>query len=67
MIERAGQGGALPFQFTLEDAARYIGMSPRWLEASDVPRVRLGRSVRFLREDLETYVRARRTHGASAA
>jgi excisionase family DNA binding protein len=63
---RGAEQGPVPFQFKLEDAARYIGMSPRWLEASDMPRVRVGRAVRFLREDLETYMRARRTHGAAA-
>jgi predicted DNA-binding transcriptional regulator AlpA len=55
-----------PFQFDLAEAAAYIGMSRSWLEHSDVPRVRLGTRVKFLREDLEAYLRARRTHGAAA-
>lgn len=56
----------LPFQFDLAGASRYIGMSQSWLEHSDVPRVRLGRSVKFLREDLEAYMRSRRSHGVAA-
>lgn len=57
----------VPFQFNAEDAAQYIGMSRAWLFASDIPRVRLGRSVKWLREDLEAYLRARRSHGGQAA
>ena len=49
-----------------QDAAAFIGMSVRWLETSDIPRVRLGRRVHWLREDLEAYLRAHRTHGVSA-
>lgn len=52
--------------FTTDEAAAYIRMSPRWLEKSDVPRVRLGRCVRFLRADLDAYLAARRTHGSAA-
>lgn len=55
-----------PFQFSAEDAARYLGMSTSWLWASDIPRVRLGRSVKWLREDLEAYCRNHRTHGSAA-
>jgi hypothetical protein len=33
------------------------------LERSDVPQVRLGRRVLFLRADLDAYLRQRRTHG----
>lgn len=66
MSERVEQSEALPFRFDMEGAAAYIGMSVSWLEHSDVPRVRLGRKVHFLREDLEAYMRARRSHGVAA-
>lgn len=59
--------GAEQAAFSIKDAARYMGMSLSWLEHSDVPRVRLGRRVLFLREDLDRYLRARRTHGGQAA
>lgn len=57
----------LPAAFPLKEAAAYISMSPSWLEHSDVPRVRLGRCVRYLRADLDRYLEARRTHGGEAA
>ena len=56
-----------PFQFSVEDAAAYVGMSASWLWASDIPRVRLGRSVKWLREDLEAYLRSHRTHGTQGS
>lgn len=49
-----------------KDAAAYIDMSVSWLWHSDVPRIRLGRRVKFLRADLDAYLAARRTHGAAA-
>jgi hypothetical protein len=55
-----------PFRFDAEDAARYIGMSVSWLWASDIPRVKLGRRVHWLREDLESFLRTHRTHGSAA-
>jgi predicted DNA-binding transcriptional regulator AlpA len=55
-----------PFRFNVEDAARYIGMSESWLWASDIPRVKLGSRVHWLREDLEQYLRSHRTHGSAA-
>ena len=59
--------GIVPFQFDAHDAAEYIGMSVSWLWNSDIPRVRLGGRTKWLREDLEAYLRARRTHGGAAA
>jgi hypothetical protein len=56
-----------PFRFDAEGAARYIGQSKSWLWASDIPRVKLGRRTHWLREDLEAYLRAHRTHGGQAA
>ena len=41
-------------------AAHYIGMSASWLRQSDVPRVRLGAAVRYLRADLDAYLAQRR-------
>jgi hypothetical protein len=54
------------FQMDATEAAAYIGMSEAWLWASDIPRVKLGRRVKWLREDLESYLRAHRTHGNAA-
>jgi hypothetical protein len=56
-----------PFRFDAEEAAAFIGMSTGWLWASDIPRVKLGRRTHWLREDLESYLRAHRTHGGQAA
>ena len=47
-----------------KQTATYLGMSERWVWQSDLPRVRLGRRVKFLRVDVDAYVAARRTHGA---
>lgn len=55
------------FQMSAKDAAAYIGMSESWLWNSDIPRVRLGARTKWLREDLEAYLRAHRTHGGQAA
>ncbi len=46
--------------FTAPEAARYIGMSLSYVEHSDIPRVRLGRAVRYLRADLDSYLAQRR-------
>lgn len=45
---------------TTGEAAVYIGMSRSWLEHSDVPRVRLGKAVRYLVKDLDAYLLQRR-------
>lgn len=55
-----------PFALNAKEAAAYIQMSVSWLWQSDIPRVRLGSRVKWLREDLEAYLRSRRTHGAAA-
>ncbi|MFO0933091.1 MAG: helix-turn-helix domain-containing protein [Planctomycetota bacterium] len=63
--ERVGAGGPAPVATTplavdLEDAARLIGMSARWLrrEAAEgrVPYARLGRALRFRVADLRALV-----------
>lgn len=46
--------------FTVQEAANYIGMSQSYVEHSDIPRVRLGRAVRYLRSDLDAYLSQRR-------
>lgn len=51
-----------PIALDVKDAASYIGMSVSWLEHSDVPRVRLGRRVKYLVEDLDRYLKQHRTH-----
>lgn len=56
---------------TTEDAARYIAMSVAWLKLArntghkDAPPfVRVGRSVRYVRSDLDDWLRAHR-HAAA--
>lgn len=66
-MQMAEQGSeAKAGAMSAKDAASYIDMSVRWLWDSDVPRVRLGRRVKFLRADLDAYLTQRRTHGAAA-
>lgn len=48
--------------FDVDEAARFIRMSPDWLERSDVPRARLGRRIVFLKSELLAYVACRLTH-----
>lgn len=57
-----------PF-LTLDEAAAYLRMSPRWLEASDCPRIKLGRRVLWDRVELEKFARAHATlpHVVTAA
>ena len=50
----------VPAALTVKEAAQYIGMSVSWLHHSDVPRVRLGAAVRYLRADLDAYLAQRR-------
>jgi len=50
----------IPAALTAKEAAQYIGMSLSWLQHSDVPRVRLGAAVRYLRADLDVYLAQRR-------
>ena len=44
--------------FTPTEAAEFIRMSETWLMESDCPRVRFGRSVRFLRATLLAFAAA---------
>jgi hypothetical protein len=48
--------------FGLDEAAKFIRMSPEWLERSDIPRARLGRRIVFLKSQLLAYVTKRHTH-----
>ena len=50
---------------TTDEAARYIKMSRSFVEHSDIPRVRLGRSVRYLVSDLDAYLAQRRDRDAA--
>jgi excisionase family DNA binding protein len=51
----------------LNDAARYLGVSRRHVERllarGELPRVRLGRSVRIVVADLDRLIAARRSEG----
>lgn len=49
-----------------KETAAYMHVSVSWLEHSDVPRVRLGRRVVFLRADVDAYLTRRRSHGEAA-
>ena len=56
-----------PRTLTDRDAARYLGISESWLRQSRMngnpdapPFVRLGRAVRYLRDDLDRWLEARR-------
>jgi predicted DNA-binding transcriptional regulator AlpA len=52
--------------FDAKGAAAYLGMSVSWLWQSDVPRVRLGTRTKWLRDDLDAYLKAHRSHGSAA-
>lgn len=47
---------------TLEQAADFLKMSTSWIERSDVPRVKMGRAVRYLKSELLAYAKAHLTH-----
>ena len=45
---------------TVRDAAKYLGVSPQtvylWVERKQIPHLRvMGRNIRFLKSDLETF------------
>lgn len=46
----------------LDSAAAVLKMSPRWLEQSDIPRLKFGRAVRYLKSELLAYATAHLTH-----
>jgi hypothetical protein len=54
-------GPALP----VEDAAGYLGVSKSYVEHSDIPRVKLGRRVVYLRADLDAHLLQRRDRDAA--
>ena len=44
---------------TIEEAAEFLRLKKRTLyRRQDIPRVRYGHSIRFIREDLEAWIRA---------
>ena len=51
--------------FSVDEAATYLSVAPKtvrnWAGAGRLPRVKLGRSLRFLQEDLDRFVEASRT------
>ncbi len=56
-----------PRTLTDPETARYIGMSGSWLRQARMngnpdapPYIKIGRSVRYLREDLDTWLEQRR-------
>ena len=50
---------------SLEEAARVLKMSTSWVEKSDVPRIRMGRAVRYLKSQLLAYASHRLTHSVT--
>ena len=63
--------GSIMELLTTKQAAKYLGVSMAFLEGdrwagAQVPFVRIGsRAVRYLKEDLEAYVKERRVAGRS--
>jgi len=51
----------------LQEAADVLKMSKTWLEKSDVPRLKLGRAVRYLKSELIAYASAHLTHSVKRA
>lgn len=47
---------------TVDEAARYLRVSVSWLWKSDVPRVRFGRRVLWLRSQLLAYAECHLSH-----
>lgn len=48
------------YPLTVREAAKYLGVSPQsvylWVERKQIPHLRaIGRNIRFLRSDLETF------------
>ena len=48
------------YPLTVREAAKYLGVSPQsvylWVERKQIPHLRvMGRNIRFLRSDLETF------------
>jgi hypothetical protein len=46
----------------LAEAAQFLKMSEAWVEKSDIPRLRFGRAVRYLRSQLLAYATTHATH-----
>jgi predicted DNA-binding transcriptional regulator AlpA len=56
------------------DAAEYIGMSDAWLrkgrmnrDPNSPPYIRIGKAVRYLPEDLDSWLRSKRVQNGEAA
>jgi hypothetical protein len=48
--------------FTRREAADYLSVRPKWLDGAEgrlVPRVKIGRYVRFRKANLDTYIESR--------
>lgn len=45
-----------PILLTVKEACLLLRCSESWLRTSNVPRLRIGRFVRFVRADLEAWV-----------
>ena len=58
------QGSPARATWDTEEAAQYLGCSPhtlrRWTCRGRVPHLKVGRLTRFLREDLDAFLRATR-------
>ena len=56
----SGNGGESNLPMTVKAAARFLGVSPQtvylWVERKQIPHLRvMGRNIRFLKPDLETF------------
>ncbi len=55
----------VPLLFTRLEAAEFLRLSPRKLDqlaaSGELPRIKIGTSVRFCRDDLEAFIASRRS------
>ena len=61
-VDLPQENSALPERspLTVREAAKYLGVSPQtvylWVERKQIPHLRvMGRNIRFLKSDLETF------------
>lgn len=59
-LQRTYETAADDRPMTVREAAKYLGVSPQtvyvWVERKAIPHLRvMGRNIRFLRSDLETF------------
>jgi excisionase family DNA binding protein len=58
--QESASGFLQEYPLTVKEAAKYLGVSPQsvylWVERKQIPHLRvMGRNIRFLKSDLETF------------